>query len=193
MTREWLFSALFLVSTLAAAGCSSTEDSGLFADVKEGEKSTTTDCTATACSQPDPPPPAPAPAAAGSDAKPKTGTKVMGDSCKDASQCAEATCIGVVSASEGFCSRSCVNSTDCPSRWGCQTMQSGGRACFPKGEKLTGEACSGSTDCASEHCVVLQGATLGYCSIMCTTATQCPVDWSCELPQGASYRLCAQP
>jgi hypothetical protein len=120
--------------------------------------------------------------------------KKTGDKCVAESECQGDLCLVYGAGSAGFCSNACATSTDCPSKFRCELADKlGSKVCVPQGEKLIGETCSYNMDCASNLCLTVGGAALGYCTGQCNVPADCPATWTCSAVSGASGKFCKRP
>jgi len=125
---------------------------------------------------------------------PPPAKKDVGEKCTAEADCAGGYCLVFGTGSSGFCSKACGTGSDCPSKYRCELMSSGGvKVCVPMGDKKLGETCTYNLDCASDLCVVVGSATTGYCTAPCTVAAECPAGWSCDRIGSASGKYCLSP
>ncbi len=54
-----------------------------------------------------------------------------------------------------------------------------------------GKTCTKNSQCENEACFV-GGGTLGYCTKMCNSWTECPSHWECKRTHNAPQRICLQ-
>lgn len=68
----------------------------------------------------------------------------------------------------------------------------GGASATPsKTKKKTGEACVEVTECEGGQCLVFGSGTTGFCSNVCSSATQCPNNFRCQLVESIGNKVCA--
>ena len=53
-----------------------------------------------------------------------------------------------------------------------------------------GETCEFNSDCSSYACLVVGGASFGYCTTTCSDWSDCPDGWDCEAVGNASALYC---
>lgn len=113
-----------------------------------------------------------------------------GQPCRGAFDCL----FGCLSGGDGEarCTAPCADASGCPQGWGCSPMATDAgvqRFCVP-----AGGLCAGAVDCAGGRCMPRQaGDMLGYCTLDCGNAWDCPQPWSCcAIPDAQGYlvRVC---
>ncbi len=58
-------------------------------------------------------------------------------------------------------------------------------------KKKTGEACVEVSECEGGQCLVFGSGTTGFCSNICSSATQCPNNFRCQLVESIGNKVCA--
>lgn len=113
----------------------------------------------------------------------------IGSPCSAASfeACATRLCAGNPATGLGHCTRSCVQGSDCPAGYACQTIAPATRICVD-----IERPCASASECHTGLCL----GTLG-CTSSCESALDCPrrldglPPYTCELVSG--QRVCVPP
>ncbi len=112
----------------------------------------------------------------------------VGEACSAAAGCITNLCATQqVTTSDGVCTNSCTDATDCPPGWGCglEDFNNGNgivSVCHPGGETCSDG--TGMNDCYSQTCAITSGTT-GYCTAFCMSSSgaeqsaRCPTGYTC--------------
>ena len=107
------------------------------------------------------------------------GSLGFGESCESGPDCTSGLCVS--DGQRNFCSQSCTQDDDCPSRAECAGLSNGGGACIAQEEdqELTefGTPCTRSSDCSNGLC--LDDDTEVYCTVTCEDDQDCPRGAAC--------------
>ena len=120
----------------------------------------------------------------------------FGEPCAERTECQSSICILV--ATGGFCSRTCIDGSNCPDGYGCLGVQDAieqgqiAYVCVPTGDNLC-TACETSTECSliGQDLCLNYGDGKQFCARDCR-AVSCPTGYTCEdvTIQGSGYRQC---
>lgn len=120
----------------------------------------------------------------------------FGEPCAERTECRSNICILV--ATGGFCSRACIDGSNCPDGFGClgvlDAIEQGqlGYVCVPSGDNLC-TACETSTECSliGQDLCLSYGPGKNFCARDCRTVT-CPAGYTCTdvTVLGNAYRQC---
>ncbi|MBU1244298.1 hypothetical protein KJ612_13950, partial [Myxococcota bacterium] len=120
----------------------------------------------------------------------------FGEPCAERTECQSSICILV--ATGGFCSRTCIDGSNCPDGYGClgvmDAIEQGQIAyvCVPSGDNIC-TACETSTECSliGQDLCLDYGDGKQFCARDCRTVS-CPAGYTCEdvTVQGSNYRQC---
>jgi hypothetical protein len=128
----------------------------------------------------------------GTDAAEPTDAGAIGGPCP----CVEGVCATSAADDAGapFCTTQCSPRPECPEGFICRTVlidDQPGSACAPGSKKGLGALCTGSEECETNLCLVLEGGDpIGYCADHCAEGMRCPAAYVCVHFSDLGLDLC---
>jgi V8-like Glu-specific endopeptidase len=134
-------------------------------------------CATTTCADPDP------------------DCVAEGQACNQATQCVNRECRNDPQNLQPYCTRACVNPTDCPMGFDCHASLAGPKYCLRRQLPIVtaGGACRFGTNFCDVD-LVCTGPTEAeaVCQITCRNVGDCPTGWTCTTGFN-SFRHCQEP
>ncbi len=125
-----------------------------------------------------------------------TGAGALGDGCSGSYDCADPLFCQPLSGGSGVCAQECSpQSGNCPGGFTCVPYSNSPDlgVCLEgtsptTGTKDNGQACTSSSECKSQLCVIEDGGQV--CRQKCTSAQPCPAGYVCYGLSGVNYGAC---
>ena len=118
------------------------------------------------------------------------GSLGFGETCESGPDCVSGLCIS--DGQRNFCSQSCTQNQDCPSRAECVGLSNGGGACVAQEDEQEmtefGTPCEQSSDCTNGLC--LDDDNEVYCTFTCESDQDCPERAACF--DAGDFSVCAK-